>query len=320
MPQADRLSANQLAVIVNGADPLSGQIADYYRLRRQIPASNIIHVSFPPGRPVMSAAAFRKIKTAIDAKTPPRVQAYVLTWVQPYRVECMSITTAFAAGFDRAYCSQACGRTRPNPYFNSDSHAPYTELGLRPTIVLAGRRFEDAKRLIDRGVASDGSFPSGTGYLLSTDDAPRNVRAAMYPTIVRSLMDRLDLKVVNANYIENRDRVLFYFTGVATVERLESIGFLPGAIADHLTSAGGQLVNSSQMSALRWLEAGATGSYGTVVEPCNHQSKFPSPGILMRHYLRGDSLIEAYWKSVAWPGEGIFVGEPLAAPFAPRRH
>jgi hypothetical protein len=26
-------------------------------------------------------------------------------------------------------------------------------------------------------------------------------------------------------------------------------------------------------------------------------------------------LIEAYWKSVAWPGQGIFIGEPLARPF-----
>jgi xylose isomerase len=26
-------------------------------------------------------------------------------------------------------------------------------------------------------------------------------------------------------------------------------------------------------------------------------------------------LIEAYWKSVAWPGQGLFVGEPLARPW-----
>jgi hypothetical protein len=69
------------------------------------------------------------------------------------------------------------------------------------------------------------------------------------------------------------------------------------------------------MSALRWLEAGATGSYGTVVEPCNLLGKFPNPGVLMRHYLQGSTLIEAYWRSVQMPGEGIFIGEPLAAPF-----
>ena len=69
------------------------------------------------------------------------------------------------------------------------------------------------------------------------------------------------------------------------------------------------------MSALRWLEAGATGSYGTVVEPCNFTAKFPNTGLMIRRYLAGETLIEAYWKSVAMPGEGIFIGEPLAAPF-----
>ena len=69
------------------------------------------------------------------------------------------------------------------------------------------------------------------------------------------------------------------------------------------------------MSSLRWLEAGATGSYGAVVEPCNYLTKFPYPAIVIDRYIRGETLIEAYWKSVAWPGQGIFIGEPLARPF-----
>jgi len=113
--------------------------------------------------------------------------------------------------------------------------------------------------------------------------------------------------------------VLFYFTGLASVAGLETLQFLPGAIADHLTSFGGMLTDSNQMSALRWLEAGATASYGTVTEPCNHVQKFPNPAVVIGRYLRGETLIEAYWKSVAWPGQGLFVGEPLAAPFRLRR-
>jgi hypothetical protein len=69
------------------------------------------------------------------------------------------------------------------------------------------------------------------------------------------------------------------------------------------------------MSALRWLEAGATGSYGTVTEPCNFVDKFPRPNIVIDRYLNGETLLEAYWKSVAWPGQGVFIGEPLARPF-----
>lgn len=109
---------------------------------------------------------------------------------------------------------------------------------------------------------------------------------------------------------------MFYFTGLKHVEKIDSNQFLDGAIADHLTSAGGVLFGKNQMSILRWLDAGATGSYGAVVEPCNFPQKFPHPGIAIENYIQGNSLIEAYWRSVSWPGQGLFVGEPLASPFA----
>jgi uncharacterized protein (TIGR03790 family) len=103
---------------------------------------------------------------------------------------------------------------------------------------------------------------------------------------------------------------------VTQVAALETNQFSAGAIADHLTSSGGQLFGTRQMSVLRWLEAGATASYGTVVEPCAFTQKFPHPGIVIERYTEGESLIEAYWKSVRWPGQGLFVGEPMAAPYA----
>ncbi len=93
--------------------------------------------------------------------------------------------------------------------------------------------------------------------------------------------------------------------------------YLPGAVADHLTSYGGQIPTSGQMSAFQFLLAGATGSFGTVVEPCAYQQKFPDPSVLVPRYFGGATLIEAYWKSVAWPAEGIFIGEPLARPWGP---
>jgi hypothetical protein len=57
-----------------------------------------------------------------------------------------------------------------------------------------------------------------------------------------------------------------------------------------------------------------------VVEPCNYPAKFPVPAIVMAHYLQGETLIEAYWKSVQMPGQGLFIGEPLARPFAGISH
>jgi len=314
------LGASDLAVIVNDADPTSVRIAEYYKYRRRIPESNIIHVRFTPGSYTMSRIEFQSIKSLVDRATPRRVQAYALAWTQPYRVDCMSITTAFAAGFDESFCASTCKPTKPSSYFNSNSRRPYDDYGIRPAMMLAGRSFTEVKKLIDRGVASDHSFPRGTGYLVSTSDKARNVRAVFYPEIVERYMGSpFDIRLVKANFIQNRKNVLFYFTGIMRVPALNSIRFVPGAIADHLTSRGGVLLNGDQMNVLRWLEAGATASYGTVSEPCNFPDKFPQPGIVIDRYLRGESLIEAYWKSVAWPGQGLFVGEPLAAPFAPRR-
>ena len=310
-----RLGPHDLAVIINDADPLSVRIGEYYQAMRHIPDTNMIHVRFRPGSATMTPSEFRAIDARVNALTPRHIQAYALTWTAPYRVGCMSITTAFAAGFHRAYCARGCQPTKYDPYFDSPSQAPYTDFGIRPTMALAGKDFRDVKQLIDRGVASDGTFPRGTGYLLSTSDQARNVRAAMYPEIIRELGNKVRLRIVHANYIADKTDVLFYFTGVAWVHDLRSNHFLPGAIADHLTSTGGQLTNSGQMSSLAWLQAGATASYGTVVEPCNLLGKFPNPGIVMRDYLNGESLIEAYWKSVAMPGQGIFIGEPLAHPF-----
>jgi uncharacterized protein (TIGR03790 family) len=180
---------------------------------------------------------------------------------------------------------------------------------------LAASDFLNARQLIDRGISSDSTFPAGTGYLVSTSDKNRNVRRPAFNYMIKKLPRLPRLKLVHNDYIKDRRDVLFYFTGMAWVKNLKTLTFLPGAIADHLTSFGGRLTDNKQMSILRWLEAGASGSYGTVTEPCNYPQKFPNPVVVVQRYTAGETLLEAYWKSVAWPGEGLFVGEPLAAPY-----
>jgi uncharacterized protein (TIGR03790 family) len=310
------LHASQLAVVVNTSDPLSIAIADYYVQRRGIPARNVARVAFDRDSTALAAEDFLRLKRQVDVQIPRTVQAYALTWSQPYQVDCMSITSAFAFGFDRSFCASGCRPTARSPYFNSDTDTPYDDFQLRPAMSIAAANLTQARALIDRGIRSDGSLPFGTAYLLRTGDRSRDVRAAGYPNPQLVAHGRVLIDVINAPSIIGRDDVLFYFTGAVQVPNLQTNHFLPGAVGDHLTSFGGRLTASgSQMSSLRWLEAGATGSYGTVVEPCNIPGKFPIPSVLMRHYLAGETLIEAYWKSVAMPGQGIFIGEPLAAPY-----
>jgi hypothetical protein len=125
------LTADQLGIIVNDDDPDSAAIAAYYRDKRGIPAANLIHVRFKPGRSTLSREEFINLKRRVDRKTPKQIQAYALTWAQPYRVDCMSITSAFAFGFDPAYCASSCKPTQPSPYFNSGVARPHAAYKIR---------------------------------------------------------------------------------------------------------------------------------------------------------------------------------------------
>ncbi len=312
------LKPADLAVLINVADPLSVDIGAYYAAKRRIPKANIIRIRFDYQRDAIPPGEFNTLRSTVERKASSRLQGYVLTWARPYRVGCMSITSAFAFGVHEEYCASGCTTTRPDPYFDTWGKLPYSDLGIRPAMSIAAEDFAHAKALIDRGVRSDGEAPQGTAYLVTTGDPQRNVRSAEYQYGERVAGHEFDFHVVTGPAPEDPADVMFYFTGAAVVPGIERIRLLPGAVADHLTSFGGMLTDSSQMSSLRWLDAGATGSYGSVVEPCNFLGKFPNVGVLMAHYLAGETLLEAYWKSVQMPGQGLFIGEPLAAPF--RKH
>lgn len=314
LPKAG-LEPKNLAVLYLKDDEQSEAIARYYQAQRNIPASNVIAVAFDPGETVIGPGEFAVQKKILDAKLDPQVQALAVAWAQPYQVGCMSLSAAFAFGYDVAYCSSGCKTTRTSAYYHSSSKAPYKDFNIRPTMMLAAKDLDNAFELIHRGILADDTQPLGRAFLLTTSDKDRSVRNIFYNEVKKRFDPVFDIQVLNQDAVKNRTDVLFYFTGAVSVPHLETISFLPGAMADHLTSSGGRLTNSNQMSAMRWLEAGATGSYGSALEPCNFVQKFPNPLLAMWHYTAGSTLIEAYWKSVHMPGQGNFIGEPLASPF-----
>lgn len=316
MPEPPGITRTNLALIVNDNDPFSIRAAERYQAARRIPPENVIHIRIDPEASNIDPVVFSQVKSEVDRRTPAHVQAYLLAWTLPYRVGCMSITSAFAFGFDKAFCAKGCNPTKTSPYFSSMSEAPFEDFGVRPTMMLAGIDERQVDELIERGVKSDYSQPEGTMYLVTTGDKARSTRTSTFKKLAAGFQGDLAIHHLETDALTGKKDVMFYFTGARWVAGLDTIEFLPGAVADHLTSAGGVLDGITQMSILRWLEAGATGSYGTVVEPCNYPQKFPHPGVFIANYLRGASLLESYWKSVAWPGQGVFVGEPLARPYA----
>jgi uncharacterized protein (TIGR03790 family) len=232
----------------------------------------------------------------------------------------MSITSAFAAGYRAAFCQPGCAATPPNPLFNGDGWLPADTVGWWPAMLLPSADPALARALIQHGKAADFSAPPGTLYLTRTRDAARNVRAATYPDVELKLAHRLRIVQISMAVERDLPDVLGYFTGARVVAELPMIHFRAGALADHLTSTGGVLEGGNQMSALSWIVQGATASYGSVSEPCNILEKFPNLSVLFEHYTHGETALEAYWKSVAMPGQGLFIGEPLARPYAAGPH
>jgi uncharacterized protein (TIGR03790 family) len=316
-----RLQAPELGLVINTADPYSVEVGDYYRRVRRIPDTHVLRIELPV-QARLSTVDLERLRHRIDEQFDASVQALALAWTQPYAVECQSITSAVTLGFDPQLCHQPCGRRTASPLFNSATSAPFKDLGLRPSMLVASSDAERARKLIDRGVASDhtlglvGAAPV-QAHFMTTADTVRSVRSPLFPPPGLQRRIGLDNHLGEGDLPRDTSRVVLVQTGVAQFQGAEAIDWVPGALADHLTSFGGQLDRSGgQSTVLDWLDAGVTASYGTVSEPCNHLQKFPHPQILLLHYLQGSTALEAYWKSVAWPQQGVFVGEPLAAPFA----
>lgn len=307
----------ETAVIVNDADPSSVQISEYYLQARKIPKENLIHVYHVNPKPNITRNQFDQLKNTITKQLSEQHKIVVFAWSQPFAVECNSITSAFTMGFDGSVCKNTCAATKPNPYFNQPSNQPYEDYHIRLSMLLPSHIFETSKKVIDQGVLSDNGVFKSTAYFLQTSDAARSSRAAFFPKNgVAIPRTGLSVVTIKSDKLESAKDVMIYHTGLTWVPSLETLNFLPGALADHLTSFGGDLFGQGQMNVMRWLEAGATASYGTVSEPCNHWQKFPNSIVLLQWYASGATAIEAYWKSVAWPAQGLFVGEPLASPFA----
>jgi uncharacterized protein (TIGR03790 family) len=316
-----RLTSADMGIVINEDDPYSVEVGEYYAKARRIPDARVLRVKLPV-KGVLTRDEFEGMSKKIDGFFGARVQGLALAWRLPYGVECNAITGALAMGFDGSLCGNTCAQSRRSALFGSPSAKPFKDHKMRMSMLLASRDVEAAKALIDRGVQSDGKLGLRgalpvRAHFVTTSDAVRSQRQLMFPPAGMVSRFGVDVVLDQADALRNADRVLIYMTGRAQVDGLDSVKFVPGALADHLTSFGGILDKPhGQMTAQAWLDAGATASYGTTSEPCAHLQKFPNPQALLLFYVQGATAMEAYWKSVLWPQQGLFIGEPLAAPFA----
>ena len=183
-------------------------------------------------------------------------------------------------------------------------------------MMLTDTNLAQAEATLAGGLAGDSTFPPETVYLEKTSDAARNVRFVLFDNAVQECRARGDDAVTRTNSdFTGFVNALGLDTGLYLFP-LSASAFVPGAVADNLTSFGGFIFESAgQTTLLAFLEAGACASYGTIVEPCNYTYKFPDPMVYF-YQNRGFCLAEAYYQSLPNPYQGLMVGEPLSAPFA----
>lgn len=334
-------SGLNVAVIVNQNSTNSVQLGNYYCHQRQVLPQNYFRINWTGGNTEWTLTDFNNtllspfLAMLGSRQLTNQIDYVVLSMDIPYRVSdttngYCSTTSALFYGFkpdsrDLLTCPLADGST--NLYAGSESI-----FRLTPPINAASNSFlvtmitasnlDLAMQTVQQGVTSDSTFPTQSVVLVETTDTARNVRYAAFDNAIFNTRLRGNYSVERVDAFTNAGlnvivptNLLGYQTGYSYFDTVSN-NFVPGAMADNLTSFGGLIFeNSGQTPILSFLAAGATGSFGTVVEPCNYTQKFPDPQNYF-YQARGFSLAECYYQSVTNPYQGLVMGEPLAAPFA----
>ena len=198
-----------------------------------------------------------------------------------------------------------------------------TTCAVLPTVLLgqcSGDGLNIATTIADltRDAGADGTRPIGTIYCERNGDVRSTAREWAFAALNKALTEAHITAVVEDGVLPRHASAVAgavigspYFSWAKSGSTI-----VPGAICEHLTSLGGQLwPGAGQTHLTAWLRAGAAGSSGTVDEPLALQAKFPSPFIHI-HYVRGLTLVEAFYRAVAAPYQLLIVGDPLCAPWA----
>ncbi|MBP9902165.1 MAG: TIGR03790 family protein [Verrucomicrobia subdivision 3 bacterium] len=339
-------SGLNVAVVVNQNSSNSVELGNYYCEKRGVPSQNVLRISWPGGNADWTASDFDTfLRTPLSAMLASRrltnqIEVVLLSMDIPYRVTLTtgssatsginSTTAALFYGFQPDGCATECPEGFPscnlapgstNRYAGSEGvfrQAPPINTMSNSWLVmmLTSSNLTQAKAVVERGLASDGSLPTQRVYLAKSEDVNRNVRYALYDNALFNIQvdGVLNAMRTNTDTTFGLGDMLGYANGSYALAIYG--GFAPGAMADSLTSFGGKIFeDSGHTDALDFLNAGATASYGTVVEPCAYLQKFPAPQNYF-YQARGFSMAECYYQSLTNPYQGLLVGEPLAAPFA----
>ena len=318
-------SGLNVVVVVNQNSSNSVALGNYYCERRNVPPDNVLRINWSGANtswttndlqtvllnPLLAMLAVRQLTNQID-----------------YVVLCMDIpfqtsntngfidgtTSALFYGFRTDYQSQLNSYAASELVFRNATPVGAPGYSFLATMITSAT-LAQAKQIVDQGAASDGTFPRQPVLLAKSSDQVRNVRYIGFDNVLFNAALAGNYTVLRTNMdsplgLSN----LFGFQSGLYQFTISPNTFIPGAMADSLTSYGGVIFGyNDQTTLLAFTGAGASGSYGCVTEPGAITDKFPQPQNYF-YQSRGFSLAECYYQSLNMPYEGLIVGEPLAAP------
>ena len=353
---------DSVAVLANADLPGSVALAQAYADARDIPARQICALSLPD-TPDLDFESFREtletpLRACLDAAgVTDRIEAIVLTRGVPLRIglpaeagggrvslaAALSLWSSTALDSGERLLGRPPGRLVPcgegvmclgaawrNPYTAGRFRAGWAldsgRVHWAPMLVTAlfGRNDEDALRLVEASVLSDGAR-HGAGEILLMDaaDPARGALDGDADFVLPGLLQRgIAARRVPFDGGLSGLTLAGFVTGTASLgAAIEGNTFVPGALVDNLTSFGAVAENfapegESQVSIARWVAQGVTGVHGTTDEPLNNC--FPRRQFLL-DFADGATLAEAFHSNlpfVYW--HNLVIGDPMAAPYAVR--
>ena len=185
-----------------------------------------------------------------------------------------------------------------------------------------GNTTEELKNYLARSRNADGTRPTGTVYLDANVDVRGTTRSGRFLGTSNELAGLgIPSMILTGNpspySITNKPDILGAMMGAASPEVPAGSYYLPGSIAESLTSWSGIMDNTGigQFRMSQHLGVGVAGTSGTVTEPFAIESKFPTSR-MHAHYARGATLGEAFQFSVWTPYHLLIMGDALCRPGA----
>lgn len=343
---ARALGPHEVLVLVNSNSQRSTRIADSFVKSRHVPQLNVVQLALPDSlldtprgirradftehiwRPVMRDMRKRQIDDHILAwvyssdfpttvLSAPRVSLQGITFVRnrlppAESIEKGAYTSPLFAGPGNvggiAHYPQTFDLSAR--WLGDDMPLPSMMLGHTGR---AGNSEEVVMKCIARGVACDGTAPTGTVWFVKGDGVRSNARAWQFQRARRELMSLNVAAEITPSFPAGQRDVIGVMMGAKKVKP-QKLQYRPGSMAEHLTSLAAVFSTPNQTKLTEWLAAGATASAGTVTEPYALWTKFPAARFFV-HYASGCSMIESFFQSIRCPLQILLVGEPLASPW-----